>query len=80
MGTGTSHHPFFFRQVVGLVTLIVHLPFGTLDDLLMPVSVQLAVRIITFRVTTSNYTDAVIRRSGNVSNYRTPTNGEQQLT
>ena len=43
MGTSTGHHAFFFRQVVGLVSPVIHLPFGTLGDVFMSVTVQLAV-------------------------------------
>jgi hypothetical protein len=39
------YHAFFFsRQVVALISPIIHLPFGTLGDIFMPVTVQLAVR------------------------------------
>ena len=39
-----SSRLFFSRQVVALISPIIHLPFGTLGDIFMPVTVQLAVR------------------------------------
>jgi len=33
---------YFSRQIVALVSPVIHLPFGTLGDIFMPVTVQLA--------------------------------------
>ena len=37
-------HVFFSRQVVNLVSIFIHLPFGTLSKIVMPLASQLAVR------------------------------------
>ena len=54
------------------------LSIGSLGEILLSVTTQLAVRN-TSRVTTSNCAHAVIRLSGNVPNCRTPTRGDQPL-
>jgi len=44
MGTSTGHHAFLSHQVVALISPVIHLPFGTLGDIFIPVTVQVAVR------------------------------------
>ena len=44
MGTSISHHAFFFRQVVALVSPFIDLPSGTLSEIFLPLTGQLAVR------------------------------------
>jgi hypothetical protein len=38
------HEPFYSRQVAAVASVVIHLPFGTLGDMFIPVSVQLVVR------------------------------------